>query len=68
MDEDMTDIKMKFNLQRMCRSCLKESEEDEMSEIFDNISGTENLKLQQILLSLTSSIQVISDTYCTIRL
>jgi hypothetical protein len=56
MNEDMADVKQGFNLDRMCRSCLKESLEDEdMNEIFDS---TGNQNLQQILMSLTSSIQV----------
>lgn len=55
MDDDMADIKQSFNLSRMCRSCLKESQDEEMIEIFDS---TGNQNLHQILMSLTSSIQV----------
>lgn len=58
MNEEESKHTVNFNLNKMCRSCLKESEEDEMYQIFENINGAENIKLHQILMSLTASIQV----------
>lgn len=50
-------IKRDFNITKMCRSCLMETE-DEMSDLFQQDSP-ESLNLQQILLQLTANIQVI---------
>lgn len=52
-------IRPDFNIEKMCRSCLMESEE-EMIEIFTQQNSPETLNLQQILMQLTANIQVIS--------
>lgn len=50
-------IKRNLNVNKMCRSCLMETEE-EMSEIFGQQDSQESLSLHQILLQLTANIQV----------
>lgn len=56
--EEISDIKRDFNISKMCRTCLLETE-DEMHEIF-GISQQESdaLTLNQVLLQLTGNIQV----------
>lgn len=51
-------IKRDLNIDKMCRSCLMESDE-EMNEIFLQLDSPETLSLQQILMQLTANIQVI---------
>lgn len=51
-------IKSNLNINKMCRSCLMETDE-EMSEIFGQQDSQESLSLHQILLQLTANIQVI---------
>jgi hypothetical protein len=55
MEEHM---KRDFNIQRMCRSCLTEAGDD-MSEIFGHQDSPDTLNLHQILMQLTTNIQVI---------
>lgn len=50
-------IKRDLNIDKMCRSCLLEADE-EMSEIFTQQDSPETLSLQQILMQLTANIQV----------
>ena len=50
--------KRNFDTNITCRSCLKEAG-DEMSEIFGHPDSPEALNLYQILMQLTSNIQVI---------
>lgn len=55
---EMSDIKRDFNISKMCRTCLQETE-DEMHEIFGGLQQeTEALTLKQVLLQLTGNIQV----------
>ena len=51
-------IKRDFNINRMCRSCLTEAGDD-MSEIFGHQDSPDTLNLHQILMQLTTNVQVI---------
>lgn len=53
-------MKRDLNIDKMCRSCLMESDE-EMNEIFTQQDSPETLNLQQILMQLTANIQVSRD-------
>lgn len=50
-------IKRDLNIDKMCRSCLMETDE-EMNEIFTQQESPDTLSLQQILMQLTANIQV----------
>ena len=54
--------KRDFNINRMCRSCLTEAGDD-MSEIFGHQDTPDTLNLHQILMQLTTNVQVIQ-TFC----
>jgi hypothetical protein len=54
MDEQ---IKRDFNINKMCRSCLIETDE-EMSEIFGDQNSPESINLHQILMQLAANVQV----------
>lgn len=57
--EEISDIKRDFNINKMCRTCLLETE-DEMHEIFGNsLQEADALALNQVLLQLTGNVQVI---------
>lgn len=61
--EEISDIKRDFNIDKMCRTCLQETE-DEMHEIFGSIQQEPDaLSLNQVLLNLTGNIQVDIDKY-----
>lgn len=56
--EEISDIKRDFNIGKMCRTCLQETE-DEMHEIFGSLQQEPDaLTLNQVLLQLTGNIQV----------
>lgn len=56
--EEIADIKSDFNIGKMCRTCLLETE-DEMHEIFGNSQQeADALALSQVLLQLTGNVQV----------
>lgn len=56
--EEISDVKRDFNIGRMCRTCLLETE-DEMHEIFLNLQQeADALTLNQILLQLSGNVQV----------
>ena len=56
--EELSDIKRDFNIDKMCRTCLQETE-DEMHEIFGSIQQeSDAMNLNQVLLQLTGNIQV----------
>ena len=56
--EEISDIKRDFNIGKMCRTCLLETE-DEMHEIFGNSQQEPDaLALNQVLLQLTGNVQV----------
>lgn len=58
--EEVSDIKRDFNINKMCRTCLLETE-DEMHEIFGNsLQESDALNLNQVLLQLTPNVQVIN--------
>lgn len=60
--EEISDIKRDFNISKMCRTCLQETE-DEMHEIFASfLQESDALTLNQVLLQLTGNIQVIGST------
>lgn len=60
--EEISDIKRDFNISKMCRTCLLETE-DEMQEIFGNLQQEPDaLSLNQVLLHITSNVQV--NKYC----
>jgi hypothetical protein len=50
-------IKSDFNIHKMCRSCLMETDE-ELNEIFGQQDAPEAINLSQLLLQLTANIQV----------
>lgn len=61
--EEISDMKRDFNIDKMCRTCLQETE-DEMHEIFGSIQQEQSgdaLTLNQVLLQLTGNIQVTKD-------
>lgn len=55
--EEISDIKRDFNIDKMCRTCLQETD-DEMHEIFGGVQQENALTLNQVLLNLTGNIQV----------
>lgn len=56
--EDISDIKRDFNISKMCRTCLLETE-DEMQAIFGNFQQEPDvLSLNQVLLHITANVQV----------
>lgn len=56
--EEISDIKRDFNIGKMCRSCLMETE-DEMHEIFGSVEQEPDaLLLFQVLLQVSANIQV----------
>lgn len=57
-------IKRDLNIDKMCRSCLMETDED-MNEIFTQQESPDTLSLQQILMQLTANIQVIAAQFLT---
>lgn len=60
--EEISDTKRDFNISKMCRTCLLETE-DEMHEIFGNSQETDSLSINQVLLQLTGNVQVNSCVY-----
>lgn len=50
MANELADIKQDFNVSKMCRTCLIETD-DEMQEIFGETPDTEVLSILQVLLS-----------------
>lgn len=61
--EEISDIKRDFNIGKMCRTCLLETE-DEMHEIFANSQQeSDALALNQVLLQLTANVQVNKDSF-----
>lgn len=56
--EEISDIKRDFNINKMCRTCLLETE-DEMHEIFgSSLQEPDAMALNQVLLQLTGNVQV----------
>lgn len=56
--EEISDIKRDFNINKMCRTCLLETD-DEMHEIFGNSQPDAlTLNLNQVLLQVSANIQV----------
>lgn len=55
--EEISDIKRDFNISRMCRSCLIETDE-EMIEIFSNSDESNSLNLSQVLKLISTNVQV----------
>lgn len=56
--EEISDIKRDFNISKMCRTCLLETE-DEMHELFLNSQQEQDaLTLNQVLSQIAGSIQV----------
>lgn len=60
--EEISDTKRDFNIGKMCRTCLLETE-DEMHEIFGNSQESDSLSINQVLLQLTGNVQVNSCVY-----
>lgn len=57
--EEISDIKRDFNISKMCRTCLMETEDD-MHEIFTNPPEPDALSLNQVLQQVSANIQVNS--------
>jgi hypothetical protein len=56
--EEISDIKRDFNIGKMCRVCLTETD-DEMHEIFTNSDEEPDaLSIYQLLMQLTGKVQV----------
>jgi hypothetical protein len=66
--EELSDIKRDFNIGKMCRTCLMETE-DEMHEIFGNSHlEADALALNQLLLQLSTNVQQVSSSSNTCEL